>query len=93
LIVIDARLSQFHLSLIREQLTLLLDILNENFSGLGYQPNDIELGCHDFLSKSNDLSSCDALDQCMASTDCSEEMLIVEHLKELFCKNSHDAFN
>lgn len=41
--LVDLNISEFRLRLSDKQLTLLLDILNENFAGLGYTPTAIEL--------------------------------------------------
>lgn len=41
--LVDLNISELQLRLSREQLTLLLDILNENFAGLGYTPTAIQL--------------------------------------------------
>lgn len=39
----DLNISQIRLRLRREQLTLLLDVMNENFAGLGYSPTAVRL--------------------------------------------------
>lgn len=41
--LVDLHASEIRLKLNREQLTLLLDVMNENLAGLGYTPNAIQL--------------------------------------------------
>lgn len=41
--LVDLQVSELRIRLSREQLTLLLDVMNENFAGMGYTPNAIQL--------------------------------------------------
>lgn len=97
-LLVDFHFSEFCLSFNREQLTLLIDILNENFAGLGYNPSAIELRKE---QSNSPFSTNFANDDLHSKNDCSQpgssyenqhaEEDLVQLLRTLTCL--HFKFN